>query len=110
MATVPTVRTLGVAIRDARRGAGLTQQQLADRSGVTRQWVIQLELGKANPTFENLRAVCDVLDLTMHLHPSKVDAAGTLAGEPLGAALEDVDLDEIIERHTRRRTDLRTLD
>lgn len=110
MVAVPTARILGAAIHQARRDAGLTQQQLADRSGVTRQWVIQLELGKANPTFENLRAVCDVLDLTMHLHPSKVDAAGTLAGEPLGAALEDVDLDEIIERHTRRRTDLRTLD
>lgn len=42
-----TPAQLGAAIRDARKTAGLTQSQLADRAGVSRRWLITLENGKA---------------------------------------------------------------
>ncbi len=40
------------SIRDLRSAAGLTQQQLADEVGVTRQTVIAIELDKYSPSLE----------------------------------------------------------
>jgi HTH-type transcriptional regulator/antitoxin HipB len=54
-----TVRDVGAAVRAARRSAGLSQQVLADRAGVPRQWVSRLETG-SNPAAE-LRKLLDVL-------------------------------------------------
>lgn len=64
------VRDLGAAVRDARRQVGLSQQALADRAGVPRQWVSRLETG-SNPGAE-LRKVLDLLaalDLMVVLEP-----------------------------------------
>ncbi len=66
-----TVRDLGAAVRDARQQAGLSQQALANRAGVPRQWVSRLETG-SNPGAE-LRKVLDVLaalGLAVKLGPS----------------------------------------
>ena len=54
-----TVRDLGAAVRDARRQAGLSQQAVADRARVPRQWVSRLETG-SNPGAE-LWKVLDLL-------------------------------------------------
>lgn len=64
---------LGAAVRHARREAGLSQQALAERAGVPRQWVSRLETG-SNPGAE-LRKVLDVfaaLGLALELAPSPV--------------------------------------
>jgi HTH-type transcriptional regulator/antitoxin HipB len=37
---------LGAALRDARKARGWTQQQLAERAGVSRQLLLDLERGK----------------------------------------------------------------
>jgi HTH-type transcriptional regulator/antitoxin HipB len=66
-----TVRDLGAAVRAARQHVGLSQQALADRAGVPRQWVSRLETG-SNPGAE-LRKVLDVLaalGLTVTVVPS----------------------------------------
>ena len=66
-----TVRDLGAAVRAARQEGGLSQQVLADRAGVPRQWVSRLETG-SNPGAE-LRKVLDVLSalgLAVKLGPS----------------------------------------
>ena len=66
-----TVRDLGAALRDARRVARLSQEALAERAGVSRQWLSRLETG-SNPGAE-LRKVLDVLaalDLALQLGPS----------------------------------------
>lgn len=65
-----TVRDLGAAVRDARRRAGLSQQAVADRARVPRQWVSRLETG-SNPGAE-LWKVLDLLaalDLVVVLEP-----------------------------------------
>ncbi len=41
-------------LRDARRAAGLTQTQLAERMGTTQSAVARLEAPGSNPRFENL--------------------------------------------------------
>ena len=45
---VRTARDLGAVVRDARLRRGWTQAELANRIGVSRQWVIALERGKAS--------------------------------------------------------------
>lgn len=55
---VRTARDLGAAVRDARLRKGWTQAEFADRIGVSRQWVIALEQGKASAELGTaLRAV-----------------------------------------------------
>ncbi|MDO8213922.1 helix-turn-helix transcriptional regulator [Conexibacter sp. CPCC 206217] len=41
-------------VRDARRSAGLTQAQLAERLGTTQPVIARLERGDSNPTFETI--------------------------------------------------------
>jgi len=43
-----TAADLGHFLRDLRTHKGLTQAQLADELGVTRQYVVELEAGKPN--------------------------------------------------------------
>lgn len=47
-APIYTPRDLGLFLRDLRTQRDLTQAQLADELGVTRQYVIELETGKPN--------------------------------------------------------------
>lgn len=44
-------------IRSARKDAGLTQEQLAKRVGVTVQAISYLELGRADPRLNTLRKI-----------------------------------------------------
>lgn len=43
---VRSARTLGILLRDQRRRRGLTQEQLARRAAVSRQWLSGLERGR----------------------------------------------------------------
>lgn len=45
---------LGEQIRDARKAAGLTQDELARRADMTRQHLHRIELGATNPTVRSL--------------------------------------------------------
>jgi HTH-type transcriptional regulator/antitoxin HipB len=47
-APIYTPVDLGLFLRDLRTQRGLTQAQLADELGVTRQYVVELEGGKPN--------------------------------------------------------------
>ena len=48
-------------IREAREQAGMTQETLAERLGVSRQAVSKWELGNAEPSLENLSALAEIL-------------------------------------------------
>ncbi|EWT01444.1 XRE family transcriptional regulator [Intrasporangium oryzae NRRL B-24470] len=84
---VRTVSDLGGALRRARVDAGLTQEELAERVGVGRQWVTLLERGRANPRWENLRVAFDVLGVTLHVELS--DSAHSAGRPPSGRASAD---------------------
>jgi y4mF family transcriptional regulator len=43
---VRTPHEIGLLIRDRRRAAGITQAELAERVGASREWVRHLESGK----------------------------------------------------------------
>lgn len=56
-----TTQTLGERIRAARQAAGLSQEKLAERLGLTRQAVTKWETGQSAPSTENLLRLAEVL-------------------------------------------------
>jgi transcriptional regulator with XRE-family HTH domain len=52
---------LGEAIRRARRAAGLSQEQLADESGVHWTYLSEIETSKVSPSISVLRRIADAL-------------------------------------------------
>ncbi len=56
---------LGIELKNARHRKGLTQQQLADLSQVSLKHIQLIEKGVKNPSFEILRAVVRVLDISL---------------------------------------------
>lgn len=54
------------AMREARRRKGLSQQQLADRLGVSRQTVNAIENGDYNPTIRLCVGICKTLGSTLN--------------------------------------------
>ena len=62
----------GLMVRDRRREAGLSQQELADRVGVSRRWVVQMEQGKPGAELGLVLKTLSALSLQVH-----VDLPGT---------------------------------
>lgn len=54
------------AMKDARARAGLSQQELADRLGVSRQTINAIEKGDYNPTIRLCVGICRVLGVTLN--------------------------------------------
>lgn len=55
----------GDAVRKARMAAGLTQEELADRSGLDRSYIGGVERGKRNPTLAVIEKIADGLGLSV---------------------------------------------
>ena len=56
---------LARAVRAAREEAGLSQQEVADRAGMSRVWVARLEGGAANVTLDSLLRVASVVGMSL---------------------------------------------
>ena len=54
--------TIGQRIKEARKSIGLTQRELAERSGTATGTIQQYELGKRQPRLQQLRQIAQVLD------------------------------------------------
>ena len=50
--------TFGDRLREARECAGLTQEQAADRCGISAAAISHYECGQREPTLTNLTALC----------------------------------------------------
>ncbi len=57
--------TLGETIRELRREKGLSQEQLAERTGLSRQTIYKWESGQAAPDLENLKTLAGALGTTV---------------------------------------------
>lgn len=55
----------GRHLRSLRRARGLTQDQLAERSGLSADTIRRLEHGSFSPTLDTLRKLCIGLDLLL---------------------------------------------
>jgi y4mF family transcriptional regulator len=63
-----TPAELGKIVREARRAAGITQEQLAGASGVGVRFLIELEAGKPTVQLGKALAVLDVLGCYVKIH------------------------------------------
>jgi DNA-binding response OmpR family regulator len=57
--------SLGAVIRDKRKTAKLTLQQMSDRTGVSLGYLSQIELGKNSASIETLYRICLALSMKM---------------------------------------------
>ena len=55
-----------IAMKEARAKAGLSQQELAEKLGVSRQTINAIEKGDYNPTIRLCVGICRVRGLTLN--------------------------------------------
>jgi transcriptional regulator with XRE-family HTH domain len=93
-----TAREIGLLVRERRHDLRLSQQELAQRAGVGRPWLIAVEAGHARAELGKLLALFAELGLTLDLSPARTaDPA-----EP-GNRGQRVDLDDLLHRHDLKR-------
>lgn len=86
---------LGAVIRDRRRERGLQQRALAEKVGVSRHWVMDVEKGKAGSEIGLILRTLRVLGIVLDASPASEPRA-----KPPNTA---VDLDAIIEAARKPR-------
>jgi HTH-type transcriptional regulator / antitoxin HipB len=89
---------LGLTIRDRRKQLSLDQQTLADRVGVSRQWIVEIERGK--PRAEIGLILRTLRELAIRLDATHGDVKPR-PGKRGGATAPD--LDSIVERFRSKR-------
>jgi transcriptional regulator with XRE-family HTH domain len=63
--------------RYRRVSAGLSQEDLAERTGLSQTWISRLEAGGANPTMETLNTLAEGLSIRLHdLFDDQTEAVG----------------------------------
>ncbi|MFC6761611.1 helix-turn-helix domain-containing protein [Sulfitobacter porphyrae] len=55
--------SLGEAVRQARKGRGLSLQIVAEGVGISTGLLSQIERGISSPSIRNLRAICEVIGI-----------------------------------------------
>lgn len=68
---------LGDELRKARNKAGLTQEQVAARARISREYVSQLERNRQSPTVDMLLRVCRILGVSAARIIERVEAGMT---------------------------------
>jgi transcriptional regulator with XRE-family HTH domain len=64
---------LGKELRKARLAAGLTQEELAFRADISRNYVSLLELGGKSPTVQVLLRICKALGVKASMIISRIE-------------------------------------
>ncbi len=80
--------TLGQRIKTLRKQAGLSQEKVAEFTGVSRQAVTKWENGKSAPSTENLFKLAELFGTTVDLLLPRTDIAAPPTGEGSGPAPE----------------------
>ncbi|MDP4279706.1 MAG: helix-turn-helix transcriptional regulator [Dehalococcoides mccartyi] len=66
MMTEKTIeQRFGERIRDLRKKAGVSQEELADRAGVHRTYLGGIERGERNPSLKNIDAIARALKVSL---------------------------------------------
>ena len=89
---VRSIRDLAAAARGRRTDLGLSQAELAARSGVSRKWIYQFEAGKPTAELRLILRALDALGLVLDVTYDEQ----TAAGQPTQ------DLDTLIDEHRAR--------
>lgn len=93
---VMSLADIGARIRLRRLELGLGQQELADRVGVSRQWIVGLEGGRTRADAGLVVRTIEALGLGIFLEAASAPSRVQFPNVP------DVDLDMLIERSRGR--------
>lgn len=70
-------KSIGLRIKNERMRAGLTQEQLATKTGISRQAISYIELGQKGMSLDSVLAICNSLEVSSDeilmdnlIHPS----------------------------------------
>ena len=88
----------GAIVAEARTRAGLTQQQLADRSGTSQPAIARLESGHASPTFTTVERLVAAAGFAL-----RIDLIPTTAPDPVVERYKR-DVDRTLLRENLRKT------
>ena len=88
MVRIPSCYALGIAVRQGRQDAALTQSELAARAGVSRPWLSQLENGKRSVEVGKVLAVIAALDLYIDIGRDLRSGRRPVVEDVLAAHLE----------------------
>ena len=86
---IRTPLDLGLAIRDRRRKLKLSQNELAHKAGVGRQWVVAIEHGKSRAELSLVLRTLAALDLPLTIDPGP-------RRRPSGYDMDAVDIDAVV--------------
>ncbi len=92
---IRTPTDLGAMIRDRRTRLGLDQKSLADKVGVSRQWIVDVEKGKPRAEIGLLLRTIDALGILL--------AAGDAGTTKSRSGPPPVDIDSIIASAREKR-------
>lgn len=59
-------KTIGQAIREARKKKGISQTALAEKTGISRTYLADVEGGRYTPGWENVRILAKELKLNLN--------------------------------------------
>ena len=68
-----TIEQIGEIIQARREILQLTQEDLAEISGITSKTIYLLERGKGNPSFQTLRNLLQVLGMDIEIQLRKIE-------------------------------------
>jgi HTH-type transcriptional regulator/antitoxin HipB len=94
---IRTPGDLGAAIRDRRRQLGLDQATLAERIGVSRQWVIAIERGRRRAELGLVLRAVEALGLRLDM------GSGATRGNRKPVATPRIDIDAIVDTARKGR-------
>lgn len=93
---IRSVSDLGAAIRDRRRALDLSQRELAERVGVSRQWIVEIEGGKSRAQLGLVLRTLEALGVNLAMDD------GSTASAP-GPAISSSDIDALLDRARGRK-------
>ncbi len=89
---VRAIRDVAATVRGRRQDLGLSQAELANRTGVSRKWIYEFEAGKPTAEFGLVLRVLEALGLGLVLSENAVAGHRPSSDRPAG-----VDLDQLLD-------------
>jgi HTH-type transcriptional regulator/antitoxin HipB len=96
VAEINSILDLSALVRGRRQALGLSQEDLADRANVSRQWISAFERGRPGAELRLILRLLEALELRLSVDP--LEAIQERRGRP-----EGVDLDALLEAHRKSR-------
>jgi HTH-type transcriptional regulator/antitoxin HipB len=97
VAEITSILDLSALVRGRRQALGLTQEALADRANVSRQWISAFERGRLGAELRLILRLLEALELRLSVDP--LDSTRKERRPSSGG----VDLDALLEAHREPR-------